>query len=272
MESLVWRKPDAFSEDTHAVLSELIEADKVISDPVDALLTVSTVPDHPFNADFLDQRLRMDIMPDRDSWWSTYLHRVWETQGPVDRLVDWAASLSVDGDVEDSVVDLSATTLAWTFATPNRFLRDRATKALVSLLTGRLESTVRLVDRFADVDDPYVTERVYAVAYGIAMRSHDLAAVGKLASSVFRHVFASGTPQAHILLRDYARGVVERAIYLGSNLELDQRLVQPPYRSLWPSIPCEDCVQELFPYWGKTSWDSGGPGMVQEPHSVVGVE
>ena len=259
LESIVWRQLDAFSEDTRAVLSELIEADKVRSDPLDALLTVSTVPDHPFNADFLDQRLRKDNMPDRDSWWSTYLHRVWETQGPVDRLVDWASSLSADDDVEDSVVDLSATTLAWTFTTPNRFLRDRATKALVSLLTGRLESTVRLVDRFADVDDPYVTERVYAVAYGTAMRSYDLTAVGKLASSVFQHVFASGTPPAHILLRDYARGVVERAIYLGCNLELDERLVQSPYRSLWPSIPCEDCIEELFPYWGQASWDSRDP-------------
>ncbi len=32
----------------------------------------------------------------------------------------------------------ASTTLAWTLSTPNRFIRDRATKALVALLTGRL--------------------------------------------------------------------------------------------------------------------------------------
>ena len=31
---------------------------------------------------------------------------------------------------------------------------------------------------FSDVDDLYVTERVYAVAYGVAMRSHDAIGVG----------------------------------------------------------------------------------------------
>ena len=90
-------------------------------------------------------------MPDRDSWWSTYLHRAWETQGPVDRLIDWASNLSPDDDVENEVPDLAATALAWMFTTPNRFLRDKATKALVALLTGRLETAGRLVDRFADI-------------------------------------------------------------------------------------------------------------------------
>ena len=272
LESIVWRQPDAFSEDTRAVLNELIEADKVRSNPLDALLTVSTVPDHPFNADFLDQRLRKDIMPDRDAWWSTYLHGVWETQGPVDRLVDWASSLSADDDVEDSVVDLSATTLAWTFTTPNRFLRDRATKALVSLLTGRLESTVRLVDRFADVDDPYVTERVYAVAYGVAMRSHDVVAVGNLALLVYERVFASGSPPPHILLRDYARGVVERAIYLGAGIPVNLSLIRPPYKSTWPDIPRKDDIEALTSNWQQGAWAGGDLEWSRNRirHSVMG--
>ena len=103
-------------------------------------------------------------------------------EGPVDRLVDWASNISGDDDVEEEVVDLAATTLAWMFTTPNRFLRDRATKALLGLLTGRLESAGRLVHHFANVDDPYVTERIYAVTYGVAMRNHDVDAVRKLAS------------------------------------------------------------------------------------------
>ena len=257
LESIVWRRLDAFSEDTRAVLKELIEDERIWRDPLDALLSVSTVPDHPFNANFLDQRLRQDSMPDRDSWWSTYLHRVWGTQSLVDRLVVWASGLSSDDDVEDSVVDLSATTLAWMLTTPNRFLRDRATKALVSLLTGRPESTVRLLDRFADVDDPYISERVYAVAYGVAMRSHDSKAIGELASLVYEKVFASGTPPAHILLRDYARGVVERSIHLGADIQFNEQSFRPPYKSTMPSIPCEDCVEGLFPGWEKGAWEGG---------------
>jgi hypothetical protein len=141
--------------------------------------------------------------------------------------------------------------------TPNRFLRDRATKALVSLLTGRLAAAARLVERFADVDDPYVAERVYAVAYGIAMRCHDPEAVGVLAMCVYRHVFASERPPPHILLRDYARGVVERALHLGSAIDVVPDRIRPPYKSTWPTIPTDEDIKPLLPDWSKGSHDSG---------------
>ena len=257
LQSITWRKCDAFFEDTHAVLNDFIQREDIWEELLDIVMSVSTVPGHPFNADSLDRRLRQDSMPDRDSWWSTYLHRAWETQGPVDRLIDWASSLSPDDDVEDEVTDLSATALAWMFTTPNRYLRDRATKALVALLTGRLESAGRLVNRFADVDDPYVTERVYAAAYGVAMRSHDVVAVCNLALLVYEQVFASGSPPPHILLRDYARNVVERAIYLGADIPVNVSLIRPPYKSTWPDIPGEDDIEALTSNWQQGAWADG---------------
>ena len=53
--------------------------------------------------------------------------------------------------------------------------------------------------------------------------------------------------RAHVLLRDYARGVIERAVYLSPELEADLNLdlIRPPYASTWPDIPDEDAVQEL---------------------------
>ena len=198
-------------------------------EPMDTLITVSSVPGHPFNVEFLDRRLRRDDMPERDAWWSTYLHHIWGDEGPVDRLVEWASNISPSDTVDEEVVDLAATTLAWMLPTPNRFLRDRPTKALVALLTGRLKSLDRLVNRFADVDDPYVVERIYAVAYGVAMRSNNATGIGRVAQSVYRHVFADGTSPAYLLLKDYARGVIERAAYLGAARDLDLGLVRPPY-------------------------------------------
>ena len=80
-------------------------------------------------------------------------------------------------------------------------------------------------------------------------------AVGGLAASVYNSVFASGSPPPHVLLRDYARGVVERALHLGSTIEdLTQRSFVLPYKSEWPSIPSED-VKPLLPDWSKGSHD-----------------
>ena len=272
LQSITWRKHDAFSEDTHVVLNEFLRGGDIWEELLDTVVSLSTVPGHPFNAESLDRRLRQDSMPDRDSWWSTYLHRAWEAQSPVDRIIDWASNSAGDDDVEDEVVDLAATTLAWMLTTPNRFLRDRATKALVVLLTGRFESAGRLVNRFSDVDDPYVSERVYAVAYGIAMRSHDADAVGKLTLLVYEQVFASGGPPPHILLRDYARGVVERAIYLGADIPVNVSLIRPPYKSNWPDIPGEEVVEQLTPNWDQGAWADGDLEWSRNRirHSVIG--
>ena len=249
LQSIVWRKPDAFSDDTLNVLNELIQKGKV-RDVFDTVLTVATIPEHYFNADSLDRTLRRRSMPDRDAWWSVYLHRAWQSGGgPVHRLVDWASSISTSDDVEDETVDLASTTLAWMFSASNRLVRDKATKALVSLLTGRTDATVRLLNRFGDVDDLYVRERVYAVVYGVVMRSQDAVGVGKLGQFVYETIFSSGNPPPHILLRDYARGVVERALYLNKDMAIDKVLLRPPYGSDWPRIPDDAELERLTPHW-----------------------
>jgi len=245
-QSLVWRSTNAFSEETTEVLNKLIRNDHEWDDTLDILLTVATLPEHPLNARFLDQRLRQNPMPDRDAWWSTYLHRAWGTHGAVDRLVDWASPVNSDITLEDKTINLCATTLSWMLSTSNRFLRDRATKALMSLLTGRLDAVGHLVEQFADIDDPYIAERIYAVTYGTAMRSPDPVKVGFLASAVYEHVFADDKPPAHILLRDYARGVVERALFLGAILDIDVKRIRPPYKSQWPTIPTEDEIKPFL--------------------------
>ena len=245
LQSIVWRRPDACSIETKEIFDRLLEIEHYRQSTLDALLTVATIDGHPLNAEFLDEKLRQDSMPDRDEWWSTFLHYAWSDEGALHRLLDWSFSLNDDSDPDETTVELCSIVLAWTFTTSNRFLRDRATKALVSLLTGRLNATKRLINRFAGVDDLYVSERVYAVAYGVAMRSPDAIGVGRLAKVVYDRVFANGTPPVHILLRDYARGVVERGIYLGAEWDINVDIVKPPYRSTWPSIPDEDEYEAL---------------------------
>ncbi len=256
-QSLVWRNSNAFSEITREVLNGLIKNDADWNDTLEVLLTVATLSGHPLNAYYLDARLRRDSMPDRDAWWSTYLHNAWGCKGALDRLVDWAWSVPSKAALEDDVVELCATTLCWVLTSSNRYLRDRSTKALVNLLTDRLEVVERLVKRFAMVDDPYVVERIYAVAYGVALRCQDPGPVGLLAFSVYREVFVSKSPSPHILLRDYARGVVERALFLGSKIDVDVDLVRPPYNSPWPHIPTEEEIEPLLPDWTRGSHVSG---------------
>ena len=249
-QSIVWRGTDAFSDATKNIFNDVTftdgyDAEWQLHESLETLLTVSIIPGHPFNADLLDSYLRKVDMPERDTWWSTYLHHAWGEERAVDRLVHWASKVLKNDTLESEVVELCSTTLAWMLTTPNRFLRDRDTKALVSLLTGRLDATVQLVDRFSDVDDPYVLERVYAVAYGVSMRSAFDRGLGRLAQTVYDNVFKPNIPPTHILLRDYARGVIEHAIKLGAEIKVDEKRFRPPYTSVWPTIPDEDELEPL---------------------------
>jgi hypothetical protein len=245
--SVVWRASDAVTDRTLAVLDGTTRDDEDDHAAMETILTVATLPGHPLNALYLHGLLASTPLPERDAWWSVFLHHAWERQGSAARrLVNWAWREGSGDGLDDEGIDLTATALGWTLTSSHRYLRDRSTKALVSLLTDRLDAVERMIERFADVDDPYVAERVYAVACGCVLRCHDAGAVARLAQAVFDRVFRDGTPPPHVLLRDYARVVVERALYLDPDaLDGDPERTRPPYRSAWPRIPTEEEVERL---------------------------
>ena len=233
------------------------DAKNILETLLTTSLTVATVPQHPYNAKFLDKLISIYSMPERDVLWSTHIHSSENSEGAVNRLIDWGLLISPDMELEEDVAELASIALAWMLTSSNRFVRDRATKALVSVLTGRLDTLHKILKRFAGVNDLYVAERLYAVAYGVAMRSHDVEKVGDVAQWVYDNVFADGRPPAHILLRDYARGVVERALYLGAKINVDRDLIEPPYTSEFPYIPTEEEINEFMVGWGEASHDKG---------------
>ncbi len=245
VESLIWRKRDAFTDSTLRYINDRILKYQETADQfLNALLTVAMDPEHPFNADFLDKQWQRLPMAERDAWWSIFLHRQCGNRTTVDRLVDWAWSTEDKSHVLDESVRLCGTTLIWFLTTSNRYLRDRATKALVALFTPWIGDLRKLMPKFLDVDDPYVTERLLAAAYGCAMRSSDNKAVAGLAQDVYGWIFGDGTPPPHILLRDYARGVIEIALHRKLLVDIDLKKIRPPYKSEWlEKNPTEDTME-----------------------------
>ena len=240
LKGLPWRDTTTIGAGCRELIEDLLIAAQGSGtvDVFDALVTCATVPAHPLGAALLDEHLRHLNMPDRDAAWSRYLYLAYGERGPVDRLLDWAEKHSRSTASPDRETTAAcATVLAWFLTSSHRFVRDRATKGLVALLTDDAGLTCELVERFNDVDDPYVRERVMATAYGVAMRNTDLQALAPLADLVYQLIFADGEPPPHILLRDYASGIIERALHLGAELNFDLRLVAPPYGSVWPDIP-----------------------------------
>ncbi|WP_194273463.1 AVAST type 2 anti-phage system protein Avs2 [Alcaligenes faecalis] len=258
LNSIVWRDPSAVTPQTIAKLLELKGSNA--DDVIDALVTLATIPAHPLNAWFTDTLLRESCMAERDAWWTIGLHGLWGQQSAVDRLIQWANRLWPHLDMTDEAADLTACIIAWLLPSSNRFLRDHATKALVRVLTWRPQVIERLIERFCDLDDAYIAERVLAAAYGAAMRSVDAVGMSAVANCTYAKVFATGRPRPHLLFREYAQGIIKRAAYLCNEpTTAIWPNVDPPYASDWPAIPSKSEVDIIAPTWSedeskKFSW------------------
>ncbi len=259
--SIIWRDVKAFSQSTRQKVTEFSGKNQTLFDAtIDTLLTIATNPNHPYNAKFLHTILIKYPMAERDAWWSIYLHRNYGEHNALDRIIDWAWSNQNKDHVSEDALELCGITLTWFLSTSNRFLRDRATKALVSIFTNKLHVLEKILKIFKEVDDLYVLERLYASAYGCVLRNTNDIAIKSLAETIYRLVF-NERPPVHVLLRDYAKGVIDYALTRGINLEVQLERTKPPYESKWPDIPSEndfvknDAITSYDSFDGK--WSQG---------------
>ncbi|MBJ9939654.1 NACHT domain-containing protein [Burkholderia multivorans] len=248
LNSIVWRDPAAVTPQAVAYLRSLKASHT--EDVIDTLVTLATIPEHPLNADFTDGLLRESSMAERDAWWTIGLHGLWARQSAVDRLIQWANHLWPHTEITDESAKLAAYIIAWLLPSSNRFLRDHATKALVRVLTWRPPVIEQLIERFCDVDDAYVAERTLAAVYGATMRTMDVEGVGAVADRTHSKMFAAGRPRPHLLLREYAQGIIKRAAYLRNEPNsASWPNIDPPYASDWPKIPTESEIDAIAPTW-----------------------
>ncbi|MGM9481761.1 hypothetical protein ACS5PN_11315 [Roseateles sp. NT4] len=252
--SLAWRSPKAYTSRTTGWVNKLCEATG--RSAYGLMLLVSTEPENLFNADWLHNDLWPRPMPQRDAVWSVFLAVDDLSEGgAVVSLIDWAWEADAN-EVDEQRLWLAAVTLTWFLSTSNRAVRDRGTKALVNLLAGKLSHAAALIDQFADVDDPYITERLLAACYGAVMQGMDRAHCSVLAASVWKNYFAEGKqPPLNVMARDYALGVLlyaKAAGQLPSEVDLDA--CRTKFKSAWPLEPVSD--EELKKYRGRGYGDS----------------
>lgn len=232
--SLAWRRPQAFTSRTAEWVNKLCEANG--RSAYGLMLLVSTEPENLFNANWLHEDLRPRPMPQRDAAWAVFLaHDDLDEGGAVASLIDWAWDANAN-EVDEQRLWLAAITLTWFLSTSNRAVRDRATKALVNLLSYKLSHAANLIDQFADVDDSYITERLLAACYGAAMQGMDRARCRILAASVWKNYFAEDKqPPLNLMARDYAFGVLLYAQTAGQlPVEVDIDTCRAKFESAWP--------------------------------------
>ena len=258
LESLKWRELSSINEKKITIWLE--DNGKLDYDEWLYTLTELTANSkHPFNSDRLYKILLKQSMPQRDSFWQRYLkyYNGYDDNDiayPLRRLIDWAWSPNISINTDNETSRLVAQTLVWVLASTNIVLRDQTTKALVNLLEQQPKVLITILRSFKEVDDLYILERLYAVAYGCILRTEEEESVRIIAQYIYDTIFKDKIPPSHILLRDYARNAIEYAIFKKVELEVEEQLFRPPFNSEMLILPQNE--DEVKKY--KLDYDSLG--------------
>ena len=157
------------------------------------LVELSTIPNHPFNADYFHALMMGLTMPKRDGIFQSFFNGCAgydddKCANPLRRLIDWAWSDGVSEKADPESARLAAIMLCWLLSSTYIKHRDEATKALVNLLSEQVDVLIDTLRLFEDVDDMYVYERLYAVAYGVALRTSSRNGLTNLARYVYKTI------------------------------------------------------------------------------------
>jgi len=196
---------------------------------LELILSLANEKDNKFNIHEVLHPLLLSLsLSERDYHWSIYLHHSFIDDSIVKHIITWAWKKEKEYELEDKSLYLYGLTLGWFLTSSNRELRDGATKALVNLFTNRIDVFLSVLQSFETVNDLYVLERLYAVGYGIVLRSSNQNGFENLAKYVYRTIFDKDIVVEHVFLRDYAKLTVE---YINNlvHLSVDIGKVLPPY-------------------------------------------
>ncbi|HEY9683446.1 MAG TPA: AVAST type 2 anti-phage system protein Avs2 [Oculatellaceae cyanobacterium] len=233
LHSLVWRRSENIQDSAIDFINRRIIGTHFQNLFFEIAIQIAGKKKNALNADGLHDYLIKLSLSSRDYIWTRFLHSALSDDTPVNRLIYWASAQTNLSNFDDETISLYGTVLVWFFTSSNRFIRDKATKALVELLASKPYLWLGLLDKFKECNDPYVIERLYAVGAGVALRCADLDVLKKLGQTVFDTQFRNGAPVAHVLIRKYAAAIVNVSIeFAGLQIPPDKP-VHPPFKTLF---------------------------------------
>jgi hypothetical protein len=201
----------------------------------DEIVGMCLETDQPFNASFLHSMLSDFSMADRDASWNIYLSDRYSDDpaskevNVVMRLLKWAWKINDGAIYDEETVSLAVTALGWFLTSTHRTLRDVSTKALIHIFLTYQDHLLIWIEKFRMANDPYVIQRIYAVAYGCAVKSSG-EFLKSIANYIYKNFFETGEIIPDILTRDYARSIVEYALFRKVGI-YNTKKIMPPYNS-----------------------------------------
>lgn len=212
----------------------------------DVLFALSARPNHPLNAKNAFNFFYGVKMSDRDATFIPIFDELYSNHdSALYRLVEWGLVHASKQAITDDIAESCAIILSWLLISPNNELRDKATKAIIYILNSHMPALLFLMRIFEEIDDPYISERIYAVAFGCVVNEDSPQQVRALAEHVYKNIFDKDVVYPNILLRTYAKNIIDYARHIGCVEDgyFDAEKITPPYNSRFPEIPSDEEIK-----------------------------
>lgn len=231
--SFLWRKNSSVNADSFL---DFLSHHPVKPDTLfRVLIENSTKENHPLNAYFMHDLLVNMPLAKRDALWTVTINEFTSNEERVFQLITYFDEGNLLDGLSAANAELLLIVLAWLLTSSNRFLRDKASKAAIEILKHYFSLCKPLLQRFESVNDPYVIQRLYGIVFGACTKRLQCQKeeYTELAKYVYSSIFAQEFVYPDILLRDYARLILERWIHEFPNecAFIDAAMIIPPYRS-----------------------------------------
>lgn len=231
--SFIWRKATTIDKD--AFLNFIRNYPVIPEDVFRVLIENASKEHHPLNALFLHDILFNKEISTRDAIWTTCINHMANDEERLFQLVlHFDEGNTLDGLSKENT-ELLLILFVWLFTSSNRFLRDKSSKAAIELLKLNFDLCLPLLKRFEGVNDPYVIQRLYGVIFGACTKCQDLeyGVYAELVKYVYENIFMQEKVYPDILLRDYAKLIVEKFIfdYPEKSGFINRKNIIPPYKS-----------------------------------------
>jgi len=225
-------------------------------------VTIDLNQKHPLSFPFWSDLLMHLPMSERDLHWTEFVRR---NYGEVGWHIFPAVPHRLEKECREGEISLSdqhilAYKVMWLLTSTVRKLRDIATKALYWYARRYPKEFYELLKYSLDINDPYVPERMVAVAYGLAMarqndqdeNSYTDNILPLYARFLFDEIFSKDSKHqsTHMLLRDYAKRTIDIAVMHHANLfnQEEKEMIKYPLKAYphRPWVTSEDLDRDKY--------------------------
>lgn len=271
LESFLWRKASSVNSTAFLefINNHYVEPETVFR----VLIENSTKEKHPLNSLFLHNILISKSIAHRDALWTTYINGLTYDDERIYQLVNYFDKGKVLDGLSDTNTELILILFGWLLTSSNRFLRDKTSKAMIELLKRNFTLCEKTLKHFETVDDSYVLQRLYAIIFGACIkRTQEHKEIYRsLVKYVYQQIFNKEYVYPDILLRDYARLIIERwkHEYSDDCDFFDSSKISPPYRSI--EIPVVEKQEYYDMSYNHPGFNSIVSSMMIDHSDVAGI-